>query len=166
MKEMPNLDLLRSIAVSLVVVEHTLIAMHYHWIGSWNIAWLGVVGVFIFFVHTSLVLMWSLDRHPHVMGFYVRRIFRIYPLAIVILLTSVIFRIPSLKDAGGHTFFAMPHLRALVENLLLIQDIHGGQSIWGVMWSLPFEVQMYFLLPFLFFFVRKNFFCGQSWPYG
>ncbi len=161
MNKMPNLDVLRSIAVVLVVVEHTLIAMHFHWIGRWNIAWLGVVGVFMFFVHTSLVLMWSLERNPYVLGFYTRRIFRIYPLAIVILLLSTIFRIPSLHDVDGHTFFEMPRALSLIENLLLMQNIHGGQSIWGVMWSLPFEVQMYFLLPFLFFFVRKNFFL---WP--
>jgi len=158
---MPNLDLLRSIAVVLVVAEHTLLAMQIFWIGSWKIAWLGVVGVFMFFVHTSLVLMWSLERNPYVLGFYIRRIFRIYPLAIVILLTVVIFRIPALKDPAGHTFFIMPHARSLVENLLLIQNLHGGENIWGVMWSLPYEVEMYLLLPFLFFFVRRNLFL---WP--
>jgi len=158
---MPNLDLLRSIAVVLVVVEHTLLAMHVHWVGGWNLAWMGVVGVFMFFVHTSLVLMWSLERDPYVLGFYIRRLFRIYPLAILVLLGSVVFRIPSLHDVYGHTFFEMPRLRSLMENLLLIQNLHGGQSIWGVMWSLPHEVQMYFLLPFLFFFVRHNFFL---WP--
>ncbi len=161
MKEMPNLDVLRSIAVVLVVVEHTLIAMHVHWIGSWNIAWLGVVGVFMFFVHTSLVLMWSLERDPHVLGFYTRRAFRIYPLAVLVLLLSVVFRIPSLHDVEGHTFFQMPKARILAENMLLVQNIHGGLSIWGVMWSLPYEIQMYVLLPFIFFFVRQNFFL---WP--
>ncbi len=161
MKEMPNLDLLRSIAVALVVVEHTLLALKIHWIGGWNLAWLGVVGVFMFFVHTSLVLMWSLERNPYVLGFYLRRFFRIYPLAVAILLLVVFFHIPSMHDAEGNTFFEMPRLRSLGENLLLIQNIHGGQNIWGVMWSLPFEVQMYVLLPFLYFFVRKNFFL---WP--
>lgn len=48
MKSKPNLDMLRSIAVLLVVVEHILLAMRIHWIGSWNIAWIGVVGVFMF----------------------------------------------------------------------------------------------------------------------
>lgn len=161
MKDMPNLDLLRSIAVVLVVVEHTLLAMQVFRIGSWKVAWLGVVGVFMFFVHTSLVLMWSLERNPYVLGFYIRRIFRIYPLAIAVLLMVVLFRIPALKDPAGHTFFVMPHARSLVENLLLIQNLHGGENIWGVMWSLPYEVEMYLLLPFLYFFVRRNLFL---WP--
>ena len=161
MKDMPNLDLLRSIAVTLVVIEHTLLAMQIFWIGSWKIAWLGVVGVFMFFVHTSLVLMWSLERNPYVLGFYLRRIFRIYPLAIVILLMVVLFHVPALKDPAGHTFFVMPATRSLIENLLLVQNLHGGENIWGVMWSLPYEVEMYLLLPFLFFFVRRNLFL---WP--
>jgi peptidoglycan/LPS O-acetylase OafA/YrhL len=167
MNEMPNLDLLRSIAVALVVVEHTLLALHIHWIGSWNIAWLGVVGVFMFFVHTSLVLMWSLERKPHFVDFYIRRIFRIYPLAILVLAVTVIFRIPTMHDTDGHTFFAMPPFKLLVRNLLLVQNLFLGQdqrpglSILGVMWTLPLEVQMYFLLPFLFFFIRQNF---VLWP--
>ena len=33
--------------------------------------------------------------------------------------------------------------------------------ILGVMWTLPLEVDMYFLLPFLFFFTRRNF---VLWP--
>lgn len=161
MPEMPNLDLLRSIAVLLVVAEHTLLAMHLHWIGNWDISWLGIVGVLMFFVHTSLVLMWSLDRNPHILDFYIRRIFRIYPLAILAIMITVIFHVSTMHDIDGNTFFEMPHFVRLVENLLLVQNLHGHYSILGVMWSLPLEVQMYFLLPFLFFFVRQQL---ALWP--
>jgi len=161
MKAMPNLDLLRSMAVLLVVIEHTLLAMHLHWIGNWNIAWLGVVGVFMFFVHTSLVLMWSLERKPHILDFYIRRIFRIYPLAITALLFLLIFHIPTMQNADGDTFFTMPGFRNIVANLLLLQNVFSGSNILGVMWSLPLEIDMYLLLPFLFFFVRQNF---VLWP--
>jgi peptidoglycan/LPS O-acetylase OafA/YrhL len=160
--EMPNLDLLRSIAVSLVVVEHTLLAMRIGWIDGWQIAWIGVVGVFMFFVHTSLVLMWSLERNPSVLGFYIRRFFRIYPLAMAAILITVLFHIPTMHTAAGDTFFAMPSWQAVVANLLLIQNLHGGGvEILGVMWTLPLEVQMYVLLPFLFFFLRQNL---EVWP--
>jgi peptidoglycan/LPS O-acetylase OafA/YrhL len=157
MNSKPNLDLLRSIAVTFVVVEHTLLTMRIHWIGNWNIAWLGVVGVFMFFVHTSLVLMWSLERKPHIVDFYIRRIFRIYPLAIVAVLVTVLFHIPTLQNPDGDTFFKTYGTMNIFTNILLIQNLVWHGDILGVMWTLPNEVDMYFLLPFLFFFVRKNF---------
>jgi peptidoglycan/LPS O-acetylase OafA/YrhL len=48
-----------------------------------------------------------------------------------------------------------------VENLLLIQNLGHAPSILGVMWTLPPELDMYLLLPFLFFFLRQNF---LLWP--
>lgn len=159
--DLPNLDLLRSIAVSLVVVEHTLISMRILWIHGWEIQWLGVVGVFMFFVHTSLVLMWSLERNPQVLSFYIRRAFRIYPLAIAAILAIVIFHIPTLQNPLGETFFKAPPVMTIVSNMLLVQNLAWGGNILGVMWTLPLEMDMYFLLPFLFFYLRQNF---SVWP--
>ncbi|MGA7245732.1 MAG: acyltransferase [Terracidiphilus sp.] len=159
--QMPNLDLLRSIAVLLVVVEHTLLALRILTIGYWKIAWLGVVGVFMFFVHTSLVLMWSLDREPNTLGFYIRRFFRIYPLSIAAILILVIFRIPTMQNPLGDTYFQTRGIGNVFSNLLLAQNLAWGGNILGVMWTLPLEVDMYFLLPFLFFFLRKDF---SIWP--
>ncbi len=158
--EMPNLDLLRSIAVLLVVVEHTLLAMQIFQIGYWQIRWLGVVGVFMFFVHTSLVLMWSLDRKPDALDFYIRRAFRIYPLAVVVLLITIAFRIPTLK-VNGASIFQVSGPGNIFSNLLLVQNLVWRGNILGVMWTLPLEVQMYLLLPFLYFFLRKKF---DAWP--
>lgn len=161
MKPASNLDLLRSIAVLLVVVEHILLAMHLRWIGAWDISWLGVVGVFMFFVHTSLVLMWSLDRKPEIVDFYIRRIFRIYPLAITAILVIVLFHVPTMQNIGGDTYFKAPKTMNLISNLFLVQNMCWPGDILGVMWTLPLELQMYYLLPFLFFFVRRN---PVLWP--
>jgi peptidoglycan/LPS O-acetylase OafA/YrhL len=161
MKSKPNLDMLRSIAVLLVVVEHILLAMRIHWIGSWNIAWIGVVGVFMFFVHTSLVLMWSLERKPDTLDFYIRRIFRIYPLAIAAVLAIVLFHIPTMQNISGDTYFPLLVPKNVLSNLLLVQNMIWPGNILGVMWTLPLEVDLYFLLPFLFFFTRRNF---SVWP--
>ena len=80
-----NLDVLRAIAVLFVFVGH----LFDFWFGGAAVLgdWLhGMtrMGVILFFVHTSLVLMRSLERlapgNPHFMReFYIRRIFRIYP---------------------------------------------------------------------------------------
>jgi peptidoglycan/LPS O-acetylase OafA/YrhL len=129
MKSKPNLDLLRSIAVLLVVVEHILLAMRLHWIGNWDISWLGVVGVFMFFVHTSLVLMWSLGRKPHILDFFIRRIFRIYPLAVTAVLVTVLFHIPTLHRLNGDSYFVWMGTKNLVSSLLLLENMIWGGAI-------------------------------------
>jgi peptidoglycan/LPS O-acetylase OafA/YrhL len=122
-------------------------------IGAWMPAWIGVFGVYLFFVHTCLVLMWSLERKPHTLDFYIRRLFRIYPLAIVAVLFVVIFHLSySRGDPQPVSAFG-----TVVENMLLIQNLGRRPDVIGVMWSLPLEVDMYILLPVLFFFVRRNF---------
>jgi peptidoglycan/LPS O-acetylase OafA/YrhL len=102
------------------------------------------------------------DRKPHTLDFYIRRVFRIYPLAIVAILALLAFRLPYSSDQ--HHFFTQyhPHVWGVLENLLLIQNIGlSGGYVLGVLWSLPLEVDMYVLLPVIYFFVRKNF---SIWP--
>lgn len=155
MGAMPNLDLLRSIAITLVVVDHTIGIQGIWYLGRWKVEWIGLIGVYMFFVHTCLVLMWSLERKPHTLDFYIRRVFRIYPLAIVAIVFAVLTRAPL---SGTN---AIPwNLRQFIQNCLLMQNFHGVSYI-AVLWSLPLEVDMYILLPVLFFFVRKNF---SQWP--
>jgi peptidoglycan/LPS O-acetylase OafA/YrhL len=157
-----NLDLLRSIAIILVVIDHSLLANGIqHW-RIWSIADIGVFGVFLFFVHTSLVLMWSLERRPNPLDFYIRRAFRIYPLVIVIILLVAFLHIP----VGGTPthFFQVARWtpKLLVLNCLLLQDGSGGrQMIDTVMWSLPPEIYMYVLLPGFFFYARS---VRKIWP--
>src|SRR5690242_15749179 len=56
----PNLDLLRTLAVLYVVIFHLLLFFEKTNLGLlWSI---GHWGVLLFFVHTSLVLMFSLER--------------------------------------------------------------------------------------------------------
>lgn len=159
MRDMPNLDLVRSMAVISVVVEHSLLAFHIMRVGPFETQWFGVLGVMVFFVLTCLVLMWSLERKPHTLDFYVRRWFRIYPLAIAAMLIAVTLHVP----IGGspNTMFAY-HPQSLFAVLLQMTLFPGLYiPIESVMWSLPYEVGMYMLLPMIFFFIRQNF---SLWP--
>jgi peptidoglycan/LPS O-acetylase OafA/YrhL len=159
MRDMPNLDFVRSIAVISVVMEHTLLALGIQRIGPFPIPYLGVLGVLVFFVLTSLVLMWSLERKPHTLDFYIRRWFRIYPLAIVVIVAAVLTHAPT-AGTPQHFFIAVyPGLKETVRQFTLLPS--PGPKIVGVMWSLPYEVEMYILLPLIFFFVRRNF---SLWP--
>ena len=56
-----NLDLLRSIAVLLVLAQHLCRRLNIDQVGWMPTTW-GVFGVLLFFVHTCLVSMYSLQR--------------------------------------------------------------------------------------------------------
>jgi peptidoglycan/LPS O-acetylase OafA/YrhL len=156
---MSNLDFVRSVAVISVVAEHTLLAFRIHWVGPYPIDAMGVLGVLVFFLLTSLVLMWSLERKPHTLDFYIRRFFRIYPLAWAAIAVAFAFHAPTAGTTQNFFVYAHPTWRQLLAQSALIQPGHA--QLVGVMWSLPYEVEMYVLLPALFFFVRQNF---SLWP--
>jgi peptidoglycan/LPS O-acetylase OafA/YrhL len=158
----PNLDLVRSIAVISVVVEHTLLSLGILKLGPFPIGYLGVMGVMVFFVHTTLVLMWSLERKPDTLDFYIRRAFRIYPLALVAIALVMIFHAPVAGTVSQPFHYADPRWRDVAAQATLVPNMFTDKApIMGVLWSLPYEVEMYVLLPVLFFFLRKNF---SVWP--
>lgn len=142
----PNLDVLRTLAVSFVVVSHLLIDQSLARIGHYHSQALGTLGVMMFFVHTCLVLMRSLarqdvsgTRRALALSFLAGRVFRIYPLSIAVVLL--------LASLGWGPHLAPP---ALMSNVFLVQNLSGSPSITPVLWSLPFEVQMYLFLPALY----------------
>ena len=159
----PNLDILRSVAVLAVFVTHALQVIAGCKVGE-HLAYgvetysLGTVGVLLFFVHTALVLMQSLERTATnsqgwslLRNFYIRRAFRIYPLSICLILLSITFWIP--QNALNVSYKGQGVKWALA-NILLIQNITGDSLVSGPLWSLPYEVQMYLILPLLFLFLR------------
>lgn len=159
-----NLDFLRAVAVLLVLAQHLLRRFE---VGA-RIPAIGTFGVFIFFVHTCLVLMYSMERSgldgKALFGnFYIRRIFRIYPLSMLAVLTAVILRLDSgLGGLPGLSRAGFVGLGRIWSNLLLVQNLVKPGSIINVLWSLPYEVQMYVFLPFLFLWIRKK--CDAVWP--
>jgi peptidoglycan/LPS O-acetylase OafA/YrhL len=145
-----NLDFLRSIAVLLVFGSHWYI-FQFNSAPAWMLVWkIGQLGVLIFFVHTCLVLMWSLER-SHLSGwslfksFYIRRIFRIYPLSIVCVLFAYCF------DLKWNPI-------KLWQNLTLTQYLFksGFPPILATLWTLPLEVEMYVFIPLLFLLFRNR----------
>src|ERR1041384_8135671 len=157
-----NLDILRSVAVLAVFVCHFLQVLagakycDYYAFGVDTYA-LGRIGVLIFFVHTSFVLMQSMERtplsgFPLLRHFYIRRVFRIYPLSTCLILTAVVLCIP--KNALGLAY-EWQGFGWLWANLLLVQDIACVPDISDPLWSLQYELEMYLILPVLFL-ILKN----------
>jgi peptidoglycan/LPS O-acetylase OafA/YrhL len=156
-----NLDVLRAIAVSLVLANHIMNALIGHI--SPLAAWLGRAGVQAFFVHTSLVLMGSMEKDdaPNRRGwierFYVRRALRIYPLAIAVIALVLLLRVPSRNVFGITETFTVGEI---IANFALVQDLLGKRFVLGVLWTLPMELQMYVALPFCYLIARKP---GLRW---
>ena len=153
-----NLDFLRAYAVLTVYLGHALQTFHIETIvGRVTIYDFAQTGVLIFFVHTSLVLMLSLERlriasvSRLFSVFYIRRAFRIYPLSIATVLIMLAAHVP---DFPGHRF-SWPGWLSLLSNLTLTQNATRSGSYPAVLWSLPYEVQMYVVLPVIFVFLLR-----------
>lgn len=158
-RESPNLDILRSFAVIAVLVNH--LAQITPWGrsgGAWAFNAIGRAGVLIFFVHTALVLMGSLERlearggDTHLLrAFYIQRICRLYPLSIacVTAVLLVHFLVPA---------WHLPWVsfRAVAANLALVQNLTWDPSAIWPLWSLPYEVQMYVVLPFIYLMTKRR----------
>jgi peptidoglycan/LPS O-acetylase OafA/YrhL len=151
-----NLDFLRSLAVLAVVAQHL-------WHQCVNFQFcaydpsinqflgnLSFTGVMFFFVHTCLVLMLSMHRAPaehFARSFLIRRAFRIYPLCWVTILLALTTGLTDNPEATLH----LMGWQGVAANLVLIQNImRSFPSVVGPLWSLPWEVQMYLVLPLFF----------------
>jgi peptidoglycan/LPS O-acetylase OafA/YrhL len=155
--DLSTLDFMRALCTLVVVGAHYLaLTGHYPQI----IGGLPRVAVLMFFVHTSFVLMFSLEREhaksPHKLWrrFMVRRFFRVYPLTTLVLAAIVVFKIPSQMVPPNFQYL---HLSTadLVSNFLLTMNLTASQPLLSPMWSLPYEIQLYFVLPALFLLVQR-----------
>lgn len=148
-----NLDVLRSIAVLLVFFVHYY-DIHKGAGQQWGVCWhLGLLGVLMFFVHTSLVLMRSLERSgqagKHIfLPFYVRRAMRIYPLSILLVLFAYAF------DARWTPVNLWQNI-TLTQYLIVHGNVVMPPTVTPI-WTLPLEMEMYVLLPAIFLVFRRR----------
>jgi peptidoglycan/LPS O-acetylase OafA/YrhL len=164
MRDSANLDFLRSCAVLSVALSH-----FYSYCGIPKYAVIahniGVGGVAFFFVHTSLVLFLSMERtrSPRLaIDFYVKRFFRIYPLCWLCIAVVLSTGLSDEPVAQLHSL----GLRGVTINAALLQNFFQVPNVIGPLWSLPWEVQMYSILPFLYVIVTqkdKNWFPLTIW---
>jgi peptidoglycan/LPS O-acetylase OafA/YrhL len=153
-----NLDILRSIAVFIVFSAHLTLALNGGRIqhGKVDLITFGKIGVIIFFVLTSLVLMSSMDRMRDAGlqfcgKFYIRRAFRIYPLSILTCVAVSLAHIPT-NLTGSRFVWTWERFAG---NVFLVQKFLGIPNLSDPLWSLSYEVGMYFFLPFIYLLLRK-----------
>lgn len=160
LRDSANLDFVRSIAVLSVLADHVLETLGaFHGFVPTPFAWfLGRMGVLLFFVLTCLVLLQSLARSAHqgrssALAFFVRRGFRIYPLALITIVAVLLLRVPDVAWGAG---FTQPTVGQLLANLSLSMNLFYSEPVLSVLWSLPYELQMYLCLPLVYLCVRGD----------
>jgi len=137
----PGLDLLRAIAIVVVVIYHTGI---YGFALPYDVHRFGWVGVDLFFVLSGYLIGGQLlsqlggRRHVRFGRFYARRALRILPAYLVIV--TVYFSLPALRE--------FPTISPLWKFLISVQNIGlRGGTAFSHAWSLAIEDQFYLLLP-------------------
>jgi peptidoglycan/LPS O-acetylase OafA/YrhL len=146
----PGLDLLRALAIIVVVIYH---AALFGFKLPGRVDRFGWIGVDLFFVLSGYLIGGQLlaplarEKPIRLGSFFARRVLRIMPAYFVIL--AVYFLLPSWRD---YPDMAQP----LWKFLLSVQNIalHGGTAF-SHAWSLAVEDQFYLCLPFILLFVNR-----------
>jgi peptidoglycan/LPS O-acetylase OafA/YrhL len=142
------LDALRGIAALAVVYDHlseyllkrTRIHV-YHWLD------VGEYGVFVFFLISGYIIPASLERKGSVRTFWVSRLFRLYPLYLLVIVLAILLWLPSMVSLRG----AESHpLSSTLEQLLMMSNVLAGPNVPNVIWSLSYEMIFYLLITALF----------------
>ncbi|MBA4064302.1 MAG: hypothetical protein C0501_11435 [Isosphaera sp.] len=140
-KRLDFLDAARAAAATLVLVDHGLqvsVPGYLAWSLATVVASFGAV--LLFFLVSGFVIPMSLEAGGSTRTFWVRRAFRLYPVYWVSLALAAVYlavdgRLPvSAGQADPGTWVA---------NLFLAQGAAGRPDIWGVYWSLHFELVIY-----------------------
>jgi peptidoglycan/LPS O-acetylase OafA/YrhL len=141
-----GLDELRGIAILLVLLSHSIFLWE-PWGARFD--FVGTLGVNIFFIISGYLIYTILTkerRSPHFFRtFYVRRIFRIWPLFLVITgfgLLAAIFLKQPVKDA-------LPYYLTFTMNFAVERGAGWLLPFTSPMWSLAIEEQFYLFLPLL-----------------
>jgi peptidoglycan/LPS O-acetylase OafA/YrhL len=155
---LPQLDGLRTVAVTLVLVYHVARTQEMSFLPG------GFVGVDVFFVLSGLLITSLLLREHRTTGrldlrrFYVRRLWRLYPaLVLVSAVVAVVFTFfPSVF--GLEAASPVEALVALAYGMSWWSglELPGGPYLLGLTWSLSVEEHFYLLWPLALLLLRRG----------
>jgi peptidoglycan/LPS O-acetylase OafA/YrhL len=142
------LDALRGIAALFVVFDHLgyYVLQHlrhivYQWFDP------GQYGVFVFFLVSGYIVPASLERKGSVRGFWVSRVFRLYPLYLVAVVAAVVLWKLRIGGIGGTNGDAET---SALSHVLMLSNVLAGKNAINVIWTLSYEMAFYLLLTALF----------------
>ena len=157
MQHRNNFDFLRLFAAALVVVGHgyALVGQSPPKIFS---IFVSTFGVIVFFSISGYLIAGSWERQPRLYDFFLKRILRLFPaLLVLILLTAFLFG-PIVSELDTKTYFSDPATYSYLKNsfLYIIYYLPGvfttnplPNAVNGSLWSLPVEFFCYMMLPII-----------------
>jgi peptidoglycan/LPS O-acetylase OafA/YrhL len=147
-KRLAWLDALRGIAALCVVFDHLTYSVFqplrhsvYHWFDP------GQYGVFVFFLVSGYIVPASLERKGSVRGFWISRVFRLYPLYLFAVGAMVVLWASGMGSLAGMNVDPVTDSFA---NVFMLQSVLWGSALPNVVWSLAYEMVFYLLLTALF----------------
>jgi len=154
---LPTLDGWRALAIGIVLLAHSAVSINAVWpvLPVPILEHSGLFGVEIFFALSGFLITTWLIREEQQYGricltaFYTRRVFRILPAALALLLTVAIL------SARG--VFPVT-LGRWLSSLLFVANLSHATGNWylGHFWSLAVEEHFYLLWPAIFLLLRHN----------
>ncbi len=144
------LDALRGIAAFVVAVQHI---GEQHWVGmlSFSSYWfrVGEFGVLLFFLCSGFIIPASLERRNDLVDFWIGRVFRLWPLYLLVVGLALSSWAVSAR-LGPPTGFR-PVEDGLV-NLTMLQVFTTRPLVIGASWTLGYELLFYLAVSVLFLF--------------
>jgi peptidoglycan/LPS O-acetylase OafA/YrhL len=113
----------------------------YHWFDP------GQYGVFVFFLVSGYIVPASLERKGSVRGFWVSRVFRLYPLYLFALSAMIVLWASGIGSLSGMESDAVT---ASFANVFMLQSVLWAPTVPNVVWSLAYEMVFYLMLTALF----------------
>ncbi|WP_084772815.1 acyltransferase family protein [Nonomuraea candida] len=150
------LDALRGVAVLAVLFEHLLDPL-FPEVRAAVSPWFdfGQYGVMVFFLVSGYVVPASLERRGSVAGFWLGRLFRIYPLWIVVAVLGTVFGLVRVYSVLPAQLAEQP-VTAAVAHLTMLQDFLQVVSVVNVFWTLSYEMVFYLLVTATFVIGRRR----------
>jgi peptidoglycan/LPS O-acetylase OafA/YrhL len=147
-----NFDLLRLFAALLVFWFHTdaMLGVPAPMLFSWVAP--GALGVFIFFVISGYLVGKSWEHDPDALRFLARRVLRIFPALVVLVLLTTLVLGPLLTTLPLAEYFRHPLFRQYFSNAILLpryalpgvfEHARVANVVNGSLWSLPVEFTCY-----------------------
>ena len=152
-----NFDILRLSLAILVFFAHWNTLIRYDF--SNIIFHLSGYSVHMFFIVSGFLIFWSFDADQNKKHFYIKRIFRIFPIFAFLVILQTLFFISfsdgSINQLLKYFFVNITFLNFLSPSVgTALSDLYVN-AINGSLWTLKMEVVFYVLVPLLFLLHKK-----------
>jgi peptidoglycan/LPS O-acetylase OafA/YrhL len=142
------LDVARGAAALLVVLEHGLyLSMPGYLEAARAFVVIGEAGILVFFLISGFVIPMTLENGGSVAGFWLRRAFRLFP---VYWFSIGLAFATAWLGGPNRIVVGLSDTKTWLANLTLLQGFLNQPHVWGVFWTLQYELVIYAVFSLLF----------------